>query len=206
MTDLLICAHHENKIVCRGDAVFLHMLKDAHQGTGTDFVIQKAGFDKAAFRNLNLWVDCHKITVADAECFHIRFCFHNLVNADFHLIDLTFSGRRVFIYMRCGRTGKYPAISCMNAAVFPIQCGNDRAADVGDCQHTVAFDGAYHQPKCVAVRTEADCFFTAGALYINQKVSLIVALSLITQGCCLVGYKVNCLFCITGWGVRPQKS
>ena len=77
--------------------------------------------------------------------------------------------------------GIHPPVPGVDAAVFPVQGGQDRPADFGDHQHAVGGDGAHHQPQRVDVGAQADRFPALPPTHGEDHVALVGAPHRIAQ-------------------------
>ena len=158
----------------------VHQPQQSEQTGCAPFVVDKPGLEEAAVGDHGLGVDAHEVAGGDAQGLHAGPVLHHLVDAHGQVLLVPRAGEHVVKDVgrrgqRQDGSGVYPAVPGVDAAVLPVQGGQDGPADSGGHQHAVGGDGAHHEAQGVDVGAQADALPLFPAGHRHHQVSLVGA-------------------------------
>ena len=209
VADFLKDGDEEFGLVLWLEALVLHDLQAGQQAGDAALVVDEAGFEEAALGDNGLWIVADVVARLDAQLQDVLFVVNLLVDADDHAVLIPCSGAGIRMNVNCSAlaedgAGVNLAISGVDAAVFAVQGGEDRAADLGEFEVAVCGDGANHQAQGVDVRRHHDGLAVVLAFDGDDAAALFDLLKLIAQlGRDLLDLFDNSMI-ITAWAVDAK--
>ena len=209
MADFLKDGDEEFGLVLWLEALVLHDLQAGQQAGDAALVVDEAGFEEAALGDNGLWIVADVVARLDAQLQDVLFVVNLLVDADDHAVLIPCSGAGIRMNVNCSAlaedgAGVNLAISGVDAAVFAVQGGEDRAADLGEFEVAVCGDGANHQAQGVDVRRHHDGLAVVLAFDGDDAAALFDLLKLVTQtGCNFLNLFDYCMV-VACWAVNTK--
>ena len=165
---------------------FTHLPQQGQQTGSTGLVVQEPGLDKAAPGDNRLGIIADIVAGGNAQSQDVLLVVYLLIDAHCHILFVPGTGGGVVLHMNRRRqaehsTGIYLAFPGVDAAVFAVQGGQQRAADLGDHQHAVCGDRTHHQTQGIHMGAEPHLVSALPTGHCDDQIALVGTMGVKSQ-------------------------